>query len=396
MKEIDERVKGLREELILLRRQLHRIPEVGFAEIQTARLVAEYLKNLELETQTGVGGTGVVALLRGARPGPTVALRACLDALEVEEKTGLPFASEHPGRMHACGHDGNMAMVLGAAKVLQAFQPEMKGNVKFIFQPSEENTGGAAKVIAEGHLKNPDVDVIVTPHNWPFIPEGVIGLKAGPVLASSDVFRLEIRGKAGHGAWPHLAVDPMIMAADVIRALQTIISREVDPVKPALVTLGKISGGSAVNIIPETIVLEGTVRTYHPEVRQFIRDRIEAIVKGVTQAARGGYKLDYDRVMPPAINDPALTAEVMELLGHAGYPLKVTDNLVTEMGCEEFSLFQERIPGLFIFMGNDKPEGPVAPIHAPNYDFNENILETGVKTLCEIALGYQNRRVTDK
>lgn len=390
MKSIDTRVAAMRDEMIALRRKLHRIPEVGFAEFKTAEVVAGYLKELGLDVKTGVGGTGVVALLKGAHPGLTVGVRACLDGLEVVERTGLDFTSGHEGRMHGCGHDGNMAMVLGAAKILAGMRDEMRGNVKFIFQPSEENTGGAAKVITEGHLENPHVDLILTPHNWPYLAEGVIGLRPGPVMASSDIFRLELIGKAGHGAWPHLAVDPMLMAADVIQAIQRIISREIDPTKAALITLGKISGGTAVNIISEKIVIDGTVRTFYPELRDFIQTRIEEIARGVTQAARGSYRLDYDRVMPPAWNDEQFAAQAAAILKSAESPLPVKGDLIPEMGCEEFALFQEKIPGLFIFIGNDRKDTPIVPIHAPDYDFNENILRPGAKLVCEIVLGSQN------
>ncbi|HMM19439.1 MAG TPA: M20 family metallopeptidase [Selenomonadales bacterium] len=389
MDQLDRQIGKIKQELVSVRKELHRIPEVGFQEYKTAAKVAEYLKNLGLEVQTGVAGTGVIALLRGRGEGPTTAIRACLDALAMDERSGVDYASEHEGVFHGCGHDGNMTFVLGAANILSQYKDQLKGNVKFIFQPAEEETGGAAAIIKAGGLKNPDVDAIVHLHNWPGIKEGVIAVKSGPVMTSSDLFQLEIIGTPGHGAWPHLAVDPVVVAADVISAFQNIISREIDPLKPAIITIGKIYGGTAVNIIPQTITLDGTVRTFDLEVRDFIQTRIEEVVKGVTQAARAKYKLTFNRIMPPVINDGQLAAKVSRSLSSSLGTDLVTDDFTPVMGCEEFSLFQQEVPGLFLYIGNDKEGGDVIPVHAPNYVFNDEILVTGVKALCKIVLDYQ-------
>jgi amidohydrolase len=259
--------------------------------------------------------------------------------------------------------------------------------VKFIFQPSEENTGGAAEMLQAGALKNPDVGAIFTLHNWHGLKQGVLVVKPGPVLASSDIFQLKIIGKPGHAAWPHLAVDPIVVAADVISALQKIVSREIDPLKPAALTIGKVYGGTAVNIIPEVVTLEGTVRTLDRDVRDFIRTRIEEIAVGMTGAARASHELTYVRVMPPVDNDHRLTAQVRGILSGAFEPDTLTDDYAPSMGCEEFALYQEQIPGLFLFIGNDQGECDVIPIHAPNYVFNDEILVIGAKALCEIAFG---------
>jgi len=343
---------------------------------------------LGLEVVTGIGGTGVMGLLRGKKDGPTIALRVCLDALAMDEQSSVEYASEYDGVFHGCGHDGNMTIALGAAKILSQYKDLLNGNVKFIFQPSEEETGGAAEVIKAGGLKDPDVDAIITPHNFHGIKQGVLVVKAGPVMASSDLFKIEIIGKPGHGAWPHLAVDPVVIAADVISAIQNMFSREIDPISPAAISIGKIYGGAAVNIIPETVTLEGTVRTFDPAVRDFIQTRIEEIAKGVTQAARATYKLTYDVVMPPVNNDKQLTAKVYQILSDSFEPGMVTDDFTPVMGCEEFSLFQQEVPGLFLYIGNDKEGCTPIPIHAPNYVFNDEILTVGVKALCEIVSGY--------
>lgn len=388
MKQLEKRIEELKPELTALRKELHRHPELGFQEYWTAEKVAAYLKDLGLEVTTGIAGTGVTALLRGNLPGPTVALRACLDALPVTEQSGVDYPSENPGVMHACGHDGNMTMVLGAAKALSERRDSLHGNVKFIFQPSEEDTGGSARMIKEGCLKNPDVDIIITPHNWHGYQEGCVIATPGIVLASSDLFKLEIIGKPGHGAWPDLAVDPIPVAAEIITALQKIVSREVSPLTPCALSLGKIYGGTAVNVISEKVTIEGTVRTLDPHIRDFMQQRIEEIADGITRSARAAYKITYDRVMPPAYNDPDLTAHAAELMQGILGKDAVLDACVPDMGCEEFSLFQEQIPGLFLFIGKDKEGEGIVPIHAPNYIFNDDILTVGVKALCAIAMGY--------
>ena len=381
-------VARVKDELIALRQWLHRIPELGFAERKTAYLVESILRDMGCEVITGVGGTGVIGTLYGKKNGPTIALRACLDALPVEEMSGVSYSSEHAGCMHACGHDGNMTMVLGAAKVLASYKGRLNGNIKFIFQPSEEDTGGAAEVIKAGGLEDPTVGIIVTPHNWHGIPQGAIVVKPGAMLASCDLFTIKIIGKAGHGAWPHLAVDPIVIAAEVVTALQRIVSREIDPMSPALISIGKINGGTAANIIPDSVVLEGTVRTLDLQTRDFVERRIEEIVKGITAAARGGYELKYQRIMPPGNNDKELCERVRLLLQTTMGENVLTDDFEPSMGCEEFSLYQELVPGLFIFIGNDKPGEEVVPIHSPHYVFNDEILENGVRALCEISLWY--------
>lgn len=390
MNKLEQEITEIKDELISMRKEFHRIPEVGFNEYQTAEKVAGYMLNLGLEVQTGVGGTGVVGLLKGKKGGPTIGIRACLDALAMEECSGIDYRSENKGVFHGCGHDGNMTIALGAARILSQYKNELKGSVKFIFQPSEEETGGAAALLKAGVLQNPKVEAIIHIHNWHGIKEGIIGVKAGPVLASSDIFHLEIIGKPGHGAWPHLAVDPIVVAADAIAAIQNIISREIDPVRPALITIGKIQGGTAVNIIPEKVIIEGTVRTYHQDVRDFIANRLEEVVHGITQSARATYKMTYNMIMPPANNDLQLTAKVSRILQDSFEPGVITDDIPCEMGCEEFALFQQEIPGLFIFLGKDKPGEPIVPIHDPKYIFNDEILTVGVKALSEIVLKFSD------
>lgn len=389
MKSLDEAVADIKHDLIATRKALHRIPETGFKEHKTAAFVADYLEKLGLEVRTGVAGTGIIALLRGKPGGSTLALRACLDALAMEERSGVDYASEHPGAFHGCGHDGNMAFVLGAATILASRREQLGGNVKFIFQPSEEEIGGAAAIIEAGGLKNPDVEAIVHLHNWHDLKQGVVAVKPGPVMASIDTFKIEVIGKAGHGAWPHLAVDPIAISATLISALQQIISREVDPLKPALITLGKIEGGTALNIIPRSVTLEGTARAYHAEVREFLQARIEAVVKGIGEASRATCRLTYHRVIPPVHNNGPLTAKVHRLLS-AALPegTVVGESAPGGMGGEDFSRYQQEIPGVFLFIGKDVEGCETVPIHAPHYVFNDETLTIGVKALCSLVLGY--------
>ncbi len=389
---LEERVHEINRELVEVRRDLHRHPELGFEEIYTSRKVAAYLRAAGYEVTTGIGGTGVIGVLRGASNGKTFALRACLDALEIPEQTGVPYASEIPGHMHACGHDGNMTVTLGAAKILARYRETLNGNIKVIFQPSEENTGGAAKIIAAGALKNPDVDAIITPHIWHGIPKGKICLKAGPVMASSDLFKLEIHGVAGHGAWPHLAVDPLPIAAEVILSLQKIVSREIDPMIPACVSIGKMEYGTAPNVVSETVGMYGTVRTSDPAARSFIQKRIEEIADGVTKASRGSYILNYNRVMPPLANDPELTALATETLTRTLGKSGVTAEYAPSMGCEEFSVYLDYVPGLFMFIGSTEADKPIIEIHNPKFLFPEDCLPVGARALCEIALDYLNTK----
>ena len=377
-------ISSAKDELVRLRRELHRFPELGFKEHNTAARVAGYMRALGIEVTEGVGGTGVIGLLRGTQPGPAIAIRACLDALPVTEKTGLAYASENEGVMHACGHDGNMVFALGAAKILSGKKELICGNVKFIFQPSEEETGGAAQIIKAGGLESPAVDAIITLHNWHGLRAGAFSVRHGPVLASSDVFKILVTGVPGHGGWPHLAVDPVAAAAEVVLSLQRIISREIDPLQPALISVGRICGGTAVNIIPETVEIDGTVRTYDPGVRDFIEKRITEISKSIAQAARAGCSIDYRRIMPPVSNDRELAKLTAEALVGAFGADMMENDFSAGMGCEEFALFAERIPGVFIFIGN----GTDTPIHSPCYDFNDEIITAGVRALCEIALKY--------
>ncbi|MDP8947184.1 MAG: amidohydrolase, partial [Actinomycetota bacterium] len=301
----DGLIEGVRESfgerIVDLRRDIHREPELGFGTKKTAEKVLSALEGLPLDIQTGVAENGIVATLRGGGNGPTVGLRADMDALPIHEETSLPFASEIEGKMHACGHDGHTSMLVGAAHALSGMRERLNGTVRFFFQPAEEG-GGGGKVMVESGMAD-DVACIFALHLWPGVPFGTAATKAGPIMAAADAFEITVRGSGGHGAMPHLTADAIAMAAQIVTALQTVVSREVDPVEPAVLTVGEIRAGSAFNIIPETAWLGGTVRTLNEALRRKMPERIEQLARGVAQGMRGDAASDYDFSYPVTIND---------------------------------------------------------------------------------------------
>lgn len=369
---------------IATRRDLHRIPETAFNEHKTSVFVAERLRSLGLEVRTGIAGTGIVGLLRGGNPGPTVMLRADMDALPMTEATGLPFASTHEGVMHACGHDGHMAMALGAAAVLAPLREQLSGFVKFVFQPAEEGPGGAKPMIEEGVLRDPDVDVCVGCHLWPGMPEGYLGVKSGPIMAAMDRFDLTIVGQGGHGAMPHLCVDALEVGTQVVSALQRLVSRKMDPLSPSVVTVGSFHSGSTFNVIPSKAELSGTTRTFDRDIWVSWPERMETVIRGVCEAMGAGYDFRYTQGYPPTINDKRVAEEVRECAVAAVGENQVVAPAST-MGGEDMSFYLEQIPGCFFFVGIGR-EG-AEPLHNPGFDFDERALDTGIEVLCRIVLG---------
>ena len=372
-----------------IRREFHRIPEVAHEEFKTSELVAKKLAALGLEVRTGVGGTGVVGVLRGGSPGRTLGFRADIDALPVTEETGLPFASEHSGRMHACGHDGHIAIALGTAKVLSSFRESLRGNVVFFFQPAEETVNGSEGMIKDGALDSPKVEAVYGLHIWPEFALGILGVRSGPVMASVDAFEIELVGKGGHGAMPHRCVDPVVMASEAVLAFQRIVSREIDPLEPAVVTVGKIAGGTAFNVIPERVKLTGTVRTFKPETRTFIRERLEDTVKGIAEASRGTYTFSLDPGTPALLNDEVLALRAQKVLGDAFGASKILTDFRPSMGGDDFSLFAEKVPGLYFYVGTrDEARGYAYPLHHPKYVFDEAVLAIGVRAFTVLAADF--------
>ena len=387
--DVSQKFEGLQQEIeenfgekiVALRRDIHREPELGFDTVKTAEKVLAALDGLPLDIETGVARNGIVATLRGEGDGPIVALRADMDALPMKEQTGLPFASETEGRMHACGHDGHTSMLVGAAHALSGMGDRLGGTVKFVFQPAEEGGGGGRVMVDEGVAD--DVSSIFALHLWPGLPFGKVATKAGPIMAAADAFEMEIRGSGGHGAMPHLAADAVVIAAQVVTALQILVSREVDPVEPTVLTVGEIRAGTAFNIIPEKAHLGGTVRTLNPDLRERIPERIEAVASGIAQGMRGDANLDYTFSYPVTVNDEAAAARVLsvaeDLLGGQS-ALEVPD---PSMAAEDFAFFLEKVPGAFIWLGVGED---VSGLHTPKFAFDEEVLPRGSALLAALAL----------
>jgi len=379
--DIKKLVHEYKELIVTTRRDLHRIPEPAYTEKKTSAYVAEYLKKEGLAVQTGIAQTGVVGLMELDHPGKTLLMRSDIDALPVTEDTGLPFRSTHEGAMHACGHDGHMAMVLGTATILNKLKNKLKGNIKFVFQPAEEGPGGAKPMIEAGVMENPKVDYSIGCHLWPTIPEGNVGVKDGPLMAAMDRFDLKIIGKGGHGAMPHLCTDALDAGNQVVNALQRIVSRQMNPLLPAVVTVGTFHAGNAFNIIAAEAEMSGTTRTFDRDIWNSWPERLEKIIRGVCESMNVQYELKYSQGYPPTINDPSI-AEVVRRCAEKVVGDKVIEPEPT-MGGEDMAFYLEKSQGCFFFLGTGR-EG-CAPLHTPKFDFNEEILLTGVETYCHIA-----------
>ncbi len=389
LKKVEQLTAEVEAEVIALRREFHQHPELGFEEENTGRKVAEYLENLGITVETGVGRTGVVGLLAGENPGPVIALRADMDALPVTEKTGVEYASQIPGKMHACGHDGHTSILLGTAKVLSQLRSELKGSVKFIFQPAEEGPGGALPMLEAGVLENPHVDAIFGLHLWPDFKPGQIGLGYGAVMAAPDKFVVKIKGKGGHGSAPHEAIDSITIAAQVINGLQHIASRQIIPTQPVVITIGTITGGYRYNIIADEVEMTGTIRTLNPEVRTEIPQRMEEIIKGITSGFGAEYEFEYIKMYPPLVNHQEMAEYVenigRQVLGSEGVQL-IKDPV---MGGEDFAYYLEQIPGAFFRLGSNSGPETSYPLHHPQFNIDEKALVTGMRVLCNLALNYK-------
>ena len=369
--------------IVKTRRDLHLIPEPAYTEKKTSAYVARYLEKEGLDCRTGIAQTGVVGTLDTGKPGKTLLIRSDMDALPLTEETGLEFASTHEGAMHACGHDGHMSMVLGAATVLNKIKDRLKGTIKFLFQPAEEGPGGARPMIAEGVMDHPTVDYSVGCHLWPVIEEGTIGVKAGPLMAAMDRFDLRIIGQGGHGAMPHLCLDALEVGTQVVNALQRIVSRQMDPLQPSVVTVGSFHAGSAPNVIPGEAEMCGTTRTFDRDIWNTWPERLDKIIGGVCKSMGATYDLKYTQGYPPLLNDPDIAEVVARCAAAAVGEENVIEPQPT-MGGEDMAFYLEKSKGCFFFLGSGR-QG-CAPIHNPKFDFNEDVLLLGVETYCRVAL----------
>ncbi len=392
MDAVRKEVKSFKDEVTKLRRDFHMHPELAFKEKRTAKIVENYLKECGLEVKSGIAKTGVVGILRGKEKGKTILLRADMDALPIEEMNKIPYKSVNKGVMHACGHDAHTAMLLVAAKILSHHKEEIKGNIKFVFQPSEEkDPGGAAKMIEEGVLEKPHVDRAYGLHLGNMFPCGVVAIKPGIFTAQADRFSVRITGKGGHGAYPHTSVDPVLIASHIVIALQAIVAREVDPLQPAVLTVGKISSGDTFNVIPEYAELLGTVRTLDPKVACTVSKRIGQISKDVAKAFRGTAELSYRFGYPPILNDSSETEFVRTIAKDVVGAEKIIET-PTSMGGEDMSYFLKKVPGVFFWLGSqNKKKGLDKPHHSAYFNIDEDVLPIGVEMHVRIALDALNR-----
>lgn len=380
-------------ELIGIRRHFHENPELGFEEFQTSAHVADILESLGLEVQRNVAKTGVVALLKGAKPGKTVAIRADIDALPVQEMNSVPYKSKTPGKMHACGHDVHITAAIGAAMLLAEHRQSLAGNVKFIFQPAEETPGGAKPMIDAGVLENPKVDAIIGGHVWGSLDSGVIEVLPGPIMASADIIRLTIHGKGGHAAHPHDTIDPIVIGSEIVGALQKIVSRQTDPAEAVVLSICMFRAGDTFNVIPNSAYLEGTVRTLNNELRQKIPQKIEAILRGITEAYGATYELDYTFSYPATINDPGVTESVRQSAAKIIGAENVRTAARASMGAEDFSYFLLTVPGTYIRVGvRNEAKGINHDIHHPQFDIDEDILATMPVVYAQAALDLLNSK----
>jgi amidohydrolase len=401
---IEQETARIAPAIIEIRHQLHQNPELSNREEKTAALVAGYLRKLGLEVQTGIARHGVVALLKGGRPGGVVAVRADMDALPVTEDSKLPFASkvratylgQEVGVMHACGHDVHTAVQLGVATVLSAMKADLPGTVKFIFQPAEEGPppgepGGASLMVKEGALDDPRPSAIFGLHAFSEMNVGEIGYSEGPALSAADTWEVKIVGRQSHGARPELSVDPIVTAAQFIQALQTIRSRTLSGHEPGVVTIGSVHGGQRHNIIPAEVTLTGTIRTFRPEMSKLAEERLRAILKGVTESAGAtGEVVRYERGAPATINNVELTRATLPALERATGQGKVT-RIPPAMGSEDFSYFANEVPGFFFRLGQVKPGTTSGDHHTPTYLADDGSVPVGIKVMSYVLLDYLSR-----
>jgi amidohydrolase len=383
MVNVQQLVSEHKDLIINTRRDLHRIPETAFTEQKTSGYVANYLKKEGLDVQTEIAKYGVIGLMDTGRPGPTLMIRADMDALPLNEETGLAFASEHDGAMHACGHDAHMTMVLAAAIVFNKIKDELNGKIKFLFQPAEEGPGGAKPMIEAGVMENPKVDYSIGCHVWPELPEGTIGVRSGPFLAAMDRFDIKIIGKGGHGAMPHQCVDSLEVGTQVVNALQRLVSRHMDPLNPTVVTVGTFHAGTAFNIIPDEAELSGTTRTFDEDIWNSWEARMEKVIRGVCESMGADFELKYAQGYPATINDESMAAMVR----HCAEMVVGKDHVIEPdktMGGEDFAFYSQRSKGCFFVLGVGREGG--APVHNPKFDFKEELMLLGVETYCQVAL----------
>ena len=386
-------IRDLQANLVAWRRELHQKPELGFQEQITAKFIEQKLQEWDIPYQAEIAKTGIVATIASNSPGKVLAIRADMDALPIQEANEVSYRSQHDGKMHACGHDGHTAIALGTAYYLARHKADWQGTVKIIFQPAEEGPGGAKPMIEAGVLSNPDVDAIIGLHLWNNLPLGTVGVRAGAFMAAVECFRLTVLGKGGHGAMPDQTVDSIVVASQIVNALQTIVSRNVKPLDAAVVTVGELHAGTALNVIADTARMSGTIRYFNPELESLIRDRLEAIISGICQMHGAKYDLDHWQLYPPTINNSAIAELVRSVaLEVVETPIGVVPECQT-MGGEDMSFFLNEVPGCYFFLGSANPaKGLAYPHHHPRFDFDETALGMGVEMFVRCVEKFLNEK----
>jgi amidohydrolase len=369
-----------------IRRLLHQYPELSEQEVETAGLVAGVLREFGIETTCGIAGHGVLGIIRGSKPGKTVLLRADMDALAIDEAADIPFKSKNPGVMHACGHDGQTAGLLMAGMVLSELKNKLPGTIKLLFQPAEETVGGAERMIAAGVMENPKVDAAFGCHLWGQAEEGTVLVKSGPFMASPDEFYIKLSGAGGHGAMPHLTADPALMAAQAIIQFQSIISRRKNPLEPAALSVCVVRGGSTFNVIPESMEMLGTIRTFNKELRDFIPQEMEKVLKAVTLMSGGNYNFKVSRLFPPLIND-AYAADFVRKAAEKTLGKEFVIEAEPSMGGDDFAYFAEKAPSSYFFVGI-APKGSRVVHHSPYFQWDDRILRISSACLCQTAVDF--------
>ncbi len=378
-------IDGMKDWLVEIRREIHMRPELGFEEFETANLVCKWLEKFGLKVKKGMAKTGLVGLLEGKSPGKTVAIRADMDALPLDEANSVPYASKIKGKMHACGHDAHVAILLGVAKYFSPLKDRVRGNIKWIFQPAEEGGAGGRVMAEEGVLENPKVDAIFGAHVFPFLAVGRVGFYEKEGLAATDRFTIKIIGKGGHAASPHVTKDPILAAGHLINQIHSIVSRNINPLESGVITIGKVQGGTAFNIIPDEVELLGTVRSLNAQVREELKLRLEQVTRGVAGSFGMDYRFDYQDGYPVLVNDPEMSKLVASACSE-GIGKENVELLKPSMGGEDFAYYLEKVPGAFFRLGcRNESKGIVHPYHSSLFDVDEDVLPFGVEMFVRIV-----------
>ncbi len=385
---VKEKIAEMRDWLIETRRTIHMNPELGFEEVETSRLIAGYLEKFGLQVKTGMAKTGVIGLLKGGNPGKTVAIRADMDALPMEEANQVPYRSRVKGKMHACGHDAHVTILLGVARLFSSLANQVQGNIKWVFQPAEEGGGGGRVLTEEGVLENPKVDAIFGAHLFPDLKIGSVGIHEKEGLAATDRFVIKMIGRGAHGAYPHLSRDPITAVGHLITQINTIVSRSISPLDSAVITIGKVSGGTAFNIIPDEAEILGTVRSLTQKVREELKSRMEQVTQGVAKSFGMEYDFDFQYGYPALINDPEMSRLVAAACAK-GIGKENVESIRPSMGGEDFAYYLQKVPGSFFRLGcRNEEKGIANPFHSSRFDIDEDVLPFGVEMFARIIDEY--------